>query len=54
MRRGVHATLPGHAGEVTSVAFVTDNLFVSADDRGELIVWQLRDVHYAMKPRCFI
>jgi WD40 repeat protein len=37
---GVHATLPGHEGTVTSVRFVNDTLLVSADDRGFMKLWR--------------
>ena len=38
--RGVHETLPGHEGLVTSVRFVDDSTFVSADDKGVLRLWR--------------
>ncbi|RDB22595.1 putative elongator complex protein 2 [Hypsizygus marmoreus] len=38
--RGVSETLPGHEGLVTSVRFISDEMFVSADDKGTLITWR--------------
>ena len=38
--RGAHETLPGHEGLVTSVRFVDDSTFVSADDKGVLRLWR--------------
>lgn len=38
--RGVYETLPGHEGLVTSLRFVDESTFVSADDKGVLRVWR--------------
>ncbi|PSR73684.1 hypothetical protein PHLCEN_2v10603 [Hermanssonia centrifuga] len=38
--RGTYATLPGHEGLVTCVHFVSNDSFVSTDDRGVLKFWR--------------
>ncbi|KAI1792859.1 WD40 repeat-like protein [Ganoderma leucocontextum] len=38
--QGVHSTLPGHDGLVTCVRWLSDELFVSADDKGVLRLWK--------------
>ncbi|PIL36810.1 hypothetical protein GSI_00500 [Ganoderma sinense ZZ0214-1] len=38
--RGVRSTLPGHDGLVTCVSWLSDNSFVSADDKGVLRFWE--------------
>ncbi|AAW41943.2 conserved hypothetical protein [Cryptococcus deneoformans JEC21] len=37
--RGVHATLPGHKGQVTTVKLLPDGRLVSGDNIGEIRVW---------------
>lgn len=38
--RGVYQTLPGHEGLITSVRFVHNELFMSADDKGVVKSWR--------------
>ncbi|KAM5535687.1 hypothetical protein V8D89_010674 [Ganoderma adspersum] len=38
--RGVYSTLPGHDGLVTCVRWLSDDSFVSADDKGVLRFWK--------------
>ena len=38
--RGAYSTLPGHDGLVTCVHWLSDQLFVSGDDKGVLRFWK--------------
>lgn len=37
--QGVHATLPGHQAQVTTLKFITPSLFLSGDNAGIVRVW---------------
>lgn len=47
---GVHYTLPGHLGEVTTLKFIADTFIVSGDTRGEVIIWQQLDHQVSLAP----
>ncbi|PBL02467.1 WD40 repeat-like protein [Armillaria gallica] len=42
---GPYQTLPGHEGTVTSVKFISDDSFITADDKGVVMYWRRDGSH---------